>query len=95
MAKTKNIEITTQSGFKCKIDPIVANDMEIIDEFTQIINGTAEFVPGDFVVKLIGEPQKRALYEYHRDEKSGRVMADKVGPDLADILNQAREALKK
>lgn len=91
---TKKIEITTESGFKVKIDPEVANDMEIIDEFTAIITGTANFVPADFVVKLIGESGKKALYEYHRN-KSGRVPADKIGPDLADIMNKAAEALKK
>lgn len=91
---TKKIEITTASGFTVKIDPEVANDMEVIDEFTAIIQGTADFVPGDFIVKLIGENGKKALYEYHRD-KNGRVPANKIGPDLADIMNKAAEALKK
>lgn len=90
----KKIEITTNSGFTVKLDPEVANDMEIIDEFSQIIKGTADFVPGDFIVKLIGEEGKKALYEFHRNKK-GRVEADKIGPDLLEIMNKASEALKK
>ena len=95
MAKSKLVEITTESGFTWKIDPEIGNDMEVIDEFTAIITGTANFVPADFVIRLIGEDGKKALYEYHRDKKTGRVYADKIGPDLADIMNKAAEVSKK
>lgn len=95
MAKTKKVEITTTSGFTWEIDPEIGNDMEIIDEFTAIITGTADFVPAEFITKLIGEDGKTALYNHHRDKKSGRVPADKIGPDLAEIMNKAAEIAKK
>ena len=94
MAKAKTYEITTESGFKVRIDPQIANDMEIIDEFTGIVMGTANTAPGELVKKMIGEAGQKALYEYCRNE-NGRVLADKVGVELNDILNKAAEMLKK
>lgn len=95
MANKKKVEITTSSGFTWEVDPEIGNDMEVIDEFTKIVTGTADFVPADFITRLIGEDGKKALYDYHRDKKTGRVPADKVGPDLADIMNKAAEIAKK
>ena len=94
MAKPKMIDIKTTSGFELKIDPQIANDMEIIDEFTAIATGTANFVPADFVIKIIGQENKEALYEHCRNE-AGRVEATKIGKELSDIFNEASKALKK
>lgn len=94
MATKKKIEITTSSGFKWKIDPAIGNDLEIIDEFTELVVGRGVNPPSNLVIKMLGEDGKKALYDHHRD-KDGRVMADKVGPDLNEILNEAAKALKK
>ena len=93
MAKAKTHEITTSSGFKLRIDPAIANDMEIIDQFTSGVMGTANFVPQDLAIKMIGEANQKALYEYCRVD--GRVQADKVGQELNEILNKAAELFKK
>ena len=52
-------------------------------------------MPAEFITKLIGEDGKTALYNHQRDKKSGRVPADKIGPDLAEIMNKAAEIAKK
>lgn len=87
-------EIKTASGFTCKIDPEIADDMEIIDKFSGLVTGKATAAPIELVREMIGEAQTSALYDHCRN-KTGRVSAAKIGQELNEIMNQAAELLKK
>lgn len=96
MAKVTKKEITTDSGFKIKIDPNIGDDMELIEAIQAIAAGKPNAMPmADVVERMLGESGKMALYEYCRDETTGRVKASVVTAEIDNIFLKAVEILKK
>ena len=95
MAKVIKKEITTDSGFTVKIDPNIGDDMEIVESLQKLATGKPTKPAAEIVVDMIGEDGKKALYEYCRDEVTGRVKASKVMAETDNILVKAVEILKK
>ena len=93
MAKTKKMEITTESGFTWEIDPNIADDMELMDDIAMMAKGKGEYAPSEILVRMIGEDGKAALYEHCT--VNGRVSAKKVLPMVDEIYLAAVELLKK
>lgn len=84
------IEGKTSTGFVYKIDDDVLDDMELLDALVDMDNG--DMSSYRYAIKaLLGEEQRKALYEHVRDKKTGRVSAKKVFEAFAEVLNSAKE----
>jgi hypothetical protein len=84
------IEGKTSTGFVYKIDDDVLDDMELLDALIDMDNG--DMSSYRYAIKaLLGEEQRKALYEHVRDKKTGRVSAKKVFEAFAEVLNSAKE----
>lgn len=84
------IEGKTSTGFSYKIQDDVLDDMELLDALVDMDNG--DMSSYRYAIKaLLGEEQRKALYEYVRDKKTGRVSAKKVFEAFAEVLNSAKE----
>lgn len=81
-------QIKTQTGFECEIDPIVMDDMEVLDLVVRIEKGDP-LAYSDFTNKILGDNKAR-LYDHVR-EQDGRVPMAKIGEEVADILDQIGE----
>jgi hypothetical protein len=87
------IEGKTSTGFVYKIDDDVLDDMELLDALIDMDNG--DMSSYRYAIKaLLGEEQRKALYEHVRDKKTGRVSAKKVFEAFAEVLNSAKENQK-
>ena len=89
--------ITTESGFKCKIDEDSLNDMRIFDAVVDLEEGDTLLqlkASKTLLTLLLGEDQKEALYK-HLEEKEGKAKIDSVGKELSDIFNKLKERKKK
>lgn len=83
------IEGKTKSGFSFKINEDAKNDIELIEELKAIDDGDLRFIP-NVIEKLLGNEQKKALYEHLRTDK-GTVPIDKCIDILAEMLNKENE----
>ena len=84
------IEGKTSTGFVYKIQDDVLDDMELLDALVDMDNG--DMSSYRYAIKaLLGEKQRKALYEHVRDKKTGRVSAKKVFEAFAEVLNSAKE----
>ena len=87
------IEGKTSTGFVYKIDDDVLDDMELLDALIDMDND--DMSSYRYAIKaLLGEEQRKALYEHVRDKKTGRVSAKKVFEAFAEVLNSAKENQK-
>ena len=84
------IEGVTKSGFKFAISDDALDDMELLDALSDMDEGKATSYKYA-ISALLGEEQRKALYEHVRDKKTGRVSAKKVFTAFAEILNAAKE----
>lgn len=80
----------TKSGFSFTIDEEVRDDMELFECFIAMGKGDDSVVP-DVISGLLGETQKKKLYEHCRNKKTGRVVATMVFDEVKDIMDVARE----
>lgn len=80
----------TKTGFEFSIDEDARNDMELLENIIAIEKGAYTAVP-DVVVSLLGEEQKKKLYEHCRNKKTGRVPATKVFAEVGSIFNAIQE----
>lgn len=87
MAKIKG---KTKTGFTFLIDEDARNDMELLEGFIAMSKGDYSVVP-DILVNLLGEEQKKKLYDHCRSKESGRVLATSVYAELENIMDVARE----
>ncbi len=83
----------TKSGFAYVIDDDVRDDMELLEGFIALDNGDMTSLP-QCITSLLGDEQKRALYDHCRSEKTGRVSAKKVMAEVGEILNDVRDEVK-
>lgn len=79
---------TTTTGFKFSIDPDAIKDMEFI-ELAAAADENGLMLP-KMLVKLLGEKQKKALYDHVRNKK-GRVMADDVSNEVTEMFDAIKE----
>lgn len=80
----------TKTGFTFKIDEEARDDMELMEAFIGMSKGDYAVVP-DIISGLLGEDQKKKLYEHCRDKKTGRVLSTKVYKEVENIMEIARE----
>ena len=91
MEERKKLKGTTADGFNFEIDPVVANDMILLEELAEADKDTTKF-PG-VLKKMLGEDQKARLYEFLKTEE-GIVPIDKCIQTFTEIMNIASEETK-
>lgn len=79
---------TTSTGFKYSVDPDAIKDMEFIELAAEAEDNG--LVLPKMLVKLLGDKQKKSLYEHVRNKK-GRVMADDISNEVAEIFDALKE----
>lgn len=77
-------EITTKSGFKCKIDDVVLDDMELVDAMAAA-QGEDPLQMTVVLDKILGEKTKKKLYDHVRD-KNGRVPVQAATDEIVEII---------
>lgn len=82
------IEGKTKSGFAFSIDPAVQDDMELLDAIAEADENPLKIT--NVLKRLLGEEQKKALYEHLRDEK-GHVSIKAVSQEIVDIFNSSQQ----
>ena len=80
----------TKTGFAFTIDEEVRDDMELLEYFIEMSKGNTGVVP-DILISLLGEEQKKHLYEHCRNKKTGRVSSVKIYKEVENIMEVARE----
>lgn len=85
----KKIKGTTATGFQFIVDEEARDDMELLEKLSEMSKGDMTAMP-DVLVSLLGEDQKKALYDHCRS-KSGRVLATKVMSELEGIFKNIRD----
>ena len=77
-------EVTTKSGFKCKIDDAVLDDMELVDAMAAA-QGEDPLQLTVVINKILGEKTKQKLYDHMRD-KNGRVPVEATTNEIVEIF---------
>lgn len=77
-------EITTKSGFKCKIDDAVLDDMELVDAMAAA-QGDDPLQMTVVLDKILGEKTKKKLYDHVR-AKNGRVPVQATTDEIVEIF---------
>lgn len=78
----------TKSGFEYQVDAELLNDMELLDAISDMENNFLNL--SKVVRKVLGEEQRKALYDHVRDE-SGRVPVDAVSAEFVEILSGTQQ----
>lgn len=84
----KVIKGITKSGFSFEIDEDTLNDAELLEELISLDKGDAMKYP-EVVKMILGEDQKKALYDHIRNEK-GRVPLDKLSNEIIEIFKTSK-----
>ena len=79
------IECTTRSGFTCKLDENVMNNMELVDIMADS-SMNAAFRVSAAAKLILGPVQKKQLYDHLRTE-DGRVPIEKLEETITDIFD--------
>lgn len=82
------VDVTTKSGFECKIDDDLFNDFEMLELVQQTmsddamvkLNATIE------IVKLMFGEYKKPLYE-HIKKEHGKVLPEVLEGDIVSVMN--------
>lgn len=78
-----------KNGFKWDVDVKVLNDMELIDAVAEAESENPAKI-SVVIKKLLGEKQRKALYNYVRDE-DGIVPADVLADCVVEIITALGE----
>lgn len=82
---------TTKSGFHFEIKKEALDDYELLEVLAQIDAGDTSKLP-EMIDRLLGTEQKCVLKEHVRKlSKEGRVSAEKMFTEVADIFEQCKE----
>ena len=82
----------TASGFEFEIEDGVLDNMELLDAIAELEENPLKLTK---VVKLLlGEETKERLYDHVRNDK-GRVPADALSTEVADIFKLLNDKVKK
>lgn len=85
--------IETASGFKCKLDDTVLDDMRLMEIIAELDEN--QLLYPKFVTFLLGEDLKEKLYK-HVETKNGRVPISALNAELSEIMEKlGGDALKK
>lgn len=76
----------TSTGFVFKLDDDVKDDMELLEYFARFDRGERDLM-AIVISKLLGEEQKKRLYDHCRSKKTGRVSAQKVIMEAKEVLD--------
>ena len=79
-----------KNGFEYSFDEEVLNDMEFLDALYES-QGKNPLRISEVITKLLGEEQKKALYDYVRDKDTGRVSPEAVTECLTEIFESTAE----
>ena len=74
----------TAAGFEYQVDPDTLNDMELMENLAEVDNNPL-LLP-KVVRAVLGDDQKKALYDHYRDEK-GKVPATAISAAFVEILS--------
>lgn len=80
----------TSTGFKFEIDEEIRDDMELLEGLCTLDAGDLRALP-NVVEAILGEEQKKRLYDYCRTEK-GRVSSRKVLKEIKGIFDAINES---
>lgn len=76
----------TKSGFEFSVDPVVFNDMELIDMWLEVKQGADGILTmGPIIKKILGQEAAKSLYTHCRMD-DGRVPIDAVEKELEEII---------
>lgn len=78
------MQITTNSGFCCDIDPDVLNNMELVDALADIQSGNGLAYP-TVCLLILGRRDRARLYDHLRNE-AGRVPTKDVDREMTEIM---------
>lgn len=81
----------TSSGFEFNLDEEALDDMEVLEWLIEMDNGDVAHLK-DMLVRLLGDEQKKALYNHCR--KNGRVSAKAVLREVGEIFKESGEQAK-
>lgn len=82
----------TASGFEFEIEDGVLDNMELLDAIAELEENPLKLTK---VVKLLlGDETKERLYDHVRNEK-GRVPAEALSTEVADIFKLLNDKVKK
>ena len=84
----KKIELT--NGLKLEIDEENLQDMELLDDLYES-QTTNPLKVSAVIQKVLGDENKKKLYDYIRDKKTGRVLPDDVTDALMEIFSKMDE----
>lgn len=82
-------KLTLKNGFECEIDKTILEDMEMVEAMAAA-DGDEPLRIVEVMQKLLGDEQKKALYDYVRNEK-GRVPIDAVTGCVMEIFESLGE----
>lgn len=86
------IQGKTESGFVFQLEEDALDDMELLDTLAEMQENLLKI--GTAVQMLLGEEQKKRLYDHLRNEK-GRVRAEPLSKELLEIIQAAGKPGKK
>lgn len=86
------ITVTTPSGFTAEIDQTAVDDIELVEDLSRLDQGDLLAV-SSALKRLLGEKQKKALYDFCRDPETGRASLTKVSQVMMELFTS--EELKK
>lgn len=85
-------KMTTSTGFTFKTDADALDNIELLDAIGELEKNPLAITR--VVTLLLGEEQKNALYDHVRNEK-GRVPAEALSKEIAEIFRLLEAGLKK
>ncbi len=86
------ITVTTPSGFTAEISQGAVDDIELLEDLSRLDQGDLLAV-SSALKRLLGEEQKKALYDFCRDPETGRASLTKVSKVMMELFTS--EELKK
>ena len=87
------VDVTTKSGFECKVDDDLFNDFEMLELVQQTMNDDAmEKLNATIeIVKLMFGEYKKPLYE-HIKKEHGKVLPEILEGDIVSVMNSIGKA---
>ena len=92
LGKKTHIDGVTKRGFNFSMSVDAMNDMELLEDLGRLEDDPT-LLPG-IIRKILGEDQKKALYNFLRDPKTGRGPIEAVSETVAEIFAAAGTAGK-
>jgi len=81
--------ITLKSGFECEIEEDALDDMELLDDLSEVDDGKIWRVK-NILQRLIGKEKQKELYEILRDER-GRVSVTSVSDAFMELMEAVKD----